>query len=350
MTEKMTAAVMYAVGDTRIEQVPVPAPGPGEVLLKIAYVGVCGSDLSRMFESGPHKLPLITGHEFSAWVAELGAGVTEVAVGDLVTVPPMLPCFECPPCVQGQFSLCEDYDYYGSRRDGAYAQYVVGPAKLLLKVPAELDPRAAAMVDPAAIALHAIYRTKLRIGGRVAVLGGGGPIGLFAVQWAKLAGAGEVVAIDVAPQKAELARQAGADQATSSDAELEPLIGNGFDLVIETSGVAAVADQAVRITARHGEVVLIGIPHTDVVLKEKTWARLMRLEINILGSWNSFSAPFPGAEWQSTVAKLASGELKWEFMITHDEPVERVPELIGQMARREIVSSKVLFHPNGKHQ
>ena len=97
-----------------------------------------------------------------------------------------------------------------------------------------------------------------------------------------------------------------------------------------------------------GQVVLIGIPHADVVIKEKTWARLMRLEIDVLGSWNSFSAPYPGAEWETTVAKMASGELKWEFMITHEEPVERVPELIGQMARREIVSSKVLFHPNGK--
>lgn len=350
MTEKMTAAVMYAVGDIRVEQVDKPTPGPGEVLMKVAYCGVCGSDLSRMFESGPHKLPLITGHEFSAWVEELGEGVTGLEVGDLVTVPPMLPCFECPPCVQGEFSLCENYDYYGSRRDGAYAQYVAGPAKLLLKVPQDLDPRAAAMVDPAAIALHAIYRTNLRLGDRVAVLGGGGPIGLFSVQWAKLAGAGEVVAIDVSPEKAKLALLAGADHATSSDEELEPLIGMGFDLVIETTGVAPVADQAVRITARHGQVVLIGIPHRDVVLKEKTWARLMRLEIDILGSWNSFSAPFPGAEWETTVAKLASGDLLWEFMITHDEPVEQVPELIGQMARREVISSKVLFHPNGKHQ
>lgn len=347
MTEKMTAAVMYAVNDIRIEEVDKPTPGPGEVLMKVAYCGVCGSDLSRMFESGPHKLPLICGHEFSAWIEELGEGVEALEVGDLVTVPPMLPCFKCPPCVQGQFSLCEDYDYYGSRRHGAYAQFVVGPAHLLLKVPADLDPRAAAMVDPAAISLHAIYRTRLGVGDRVAVLGGGGPIGLFSVQWAKLAGASEVVAIDVSKEKAELALQAGATHATSSEEELEPLIGQGFDVVIETSGVARVADQAVRITARHGQVVLIGIPHTDVVLAEKTWARLMRLEIDILGSWNSFSAPFPGKEWTTTVDKLASGELKWEFMITHEEPVERVPELIGQMARREIVSSKVLFRPNG---
>lgn len=101
----------------------------------------------------------------------------------------MLPCFRCGPCVQGHYSLCEDYDYYGSRRHGAYAEYVVGPANLLSKVPADLDLRAAAMVDPTAIALHAILRTKLTVGSRVAVMGGGGPIGLFAIQWARIMGA-----------------------------------------------------------------------------------------------------------------------------------------------------------------
>lgn len=343
--KKMQAAVMYDIDDIRIEQVDVPTPGPGEVLMRIAYCGVCGSDLARMFLSGPHKLPLICGHEFSAYIEELGEGVEGFAKGDLVTVPPMIPCFKCPPCVQGEFSLCEDYDYYGSRRNGAYAEYVAGPANLLLKVPEGLDPRAAAMVDPAAIALHAIYRTKLTIGDRVAVMGGGGPIGLFAVQWAKLNGASEVVAVDVSAEKAELALQAGADYATKSNEELEPLIGKGFDIVIDTTGVPAVEDQAIAITARHGQVALIGIPHADIPIKEKTWARLMRLEIDVLGCWNSFSAPFPGKEWVTTLEKMASGDLKWEFMITHNEPVDKVPQLIKQMANREISSSKVLFHP-----
>ncbi len=348
MTEMMTAVRMYGVGDIRVEQVPKPVAGPGEALMKIAYCGVCGSDLPRMYLSGPHKLPLTTGHEFSAYIEAVGEGVTNVKPGDLVTVPPMIPCFGCVPCLQGQYSLCEDYDYYGSRRDGAYAQYVAGPASMLLKVPDDLDPRAAAMVDPAAIALHAIWRTKLRAGDRVAVTGGGGPIGLFAVQWARIMGAGEVVAIDVSEEKAKLALEAGADYATKSNAELEPLIGRGFDVVVETSGVGVVEDQAISICARHGQVTLIGIPHEDILIKEKTWARLMRLEIDVCGSWNSFSAPFPGAEWTTTVDKMASGELKWEFMITHEEPVEQVPVLIKQMAERTVSSSKVLFYPNGK--
>ncbi|MEL4358812.1 MULTISPECIES: galactitol-1-phosphate 5-dehydrogenase [unclassified Luteococcus] len=347
MTRMMKVAMMHAVGDIRIEEVEVPTPGNREVLLKVAACGVCGSDLARMFLKGPHKLPLVCGHEFSAWVDELGEGVDGLNVGDLVTVPPMLPCFDCPPCAQGQFSLCENYDYYGSRRHGAYAQFVAGPADLLLKVPEGLDPRAAAMADPAAIALHAIWRTQLRAGHRVAVLGGGGPIGLFAVQWARIMGAGEIVAVDVAPEKAKLALEAGADHAPITKEELEPLVGSGFDVVIETSGVPTVTDQAVGITARHGDVVLIGIPNEDIIISNSSWARLMRLEINIRGSWNSFSAPFPGAEWTTALDQMARGNLRWQFMITHEEALEQVPVLIQQMAERSVVSSKVLFLPNG---
>lgn len=343
----MKAVVMQAVGDIRVEEIDKPVAGPGEVVMKVAVCGVCGSDMDRMFKKGPHKLPLVCGHEFSAYIEELGEGVEGFAVGDLVTVPPMLPCFACEPCTQGHFSLCEDYDYYGSRRNGAYAEYVAGPANLLLKVPAGLDARAAAMVDPAAIALHAIWRTKLTTGSRVAVMGGGGPIGLFAVQWARIMGATDIVAVDVSEEKAALARQAGATTAVSSPEQLADIVGRGFDVVVETTGVPAVADQAVGIAARHGDVTLIGIPNAPVEISAANWARLMRLEINICGSWNSFSAPFPGAEWTTTLDHMANGNLQWEFMITHEEPLEKVGETIRAMSERAIHSSKVMFFPNG---
>jgi len=341
----MTAVQMYAPGDIRTEEVAVPTPGPGEVLMQVAACGVCGSDFDRMYVKGGHTLPLICGHEFSAYVASLGPGVDEVQVGDLVTVPPMLPCRRCAPCTQGHYSLCVDYDYYGSRRDGAYAEFVAGPAAPLVKVPEGLDPRAAAMVDPSAIALHGIWRSRLRAGDRVAVLGGGGPIGLFAVQWARIMGAAQIVAVDTSEAKAELARQAGATTALADPGQLAEVAGDGFDVVVETSGVPAVADQAVGAAGRHGDVVLIGIPNSAVQISDANWARLMRLEINIRGSWNSFSAPFPGAEWTTTLAKMASGDLAWEFMITHELGLDKVDDTISAMAARSIHSVKVMFLP-----
>src|SRR5690625_2882850 len=345
MSQTMTAVQMYAPGDIRTEEVAVPTPGPGEVLMQVAACGVCGSDFDRMYVKGGHTLPLICGHEFSAYVASLGPGVDEVQVGDLVTVPPMLPCRRCAPCTQGHYSLCVDYDYYGSRRDGAYAEFVAGPAAPLVKVPEGLDPRAAAMVDPSAIALHGIWRSRLRAGDRVAVLGGGGPIGLFAVQWARIMGAAQIVAVDTSEAKAELARQAGATTALADPGQLAEVAGDGFDVVVETSGVPAVADQAVGAAGRHGDVVLIGIPNSAVQISDANWARLMRLEINIRGSWNSFSARCPGAEWTTSLAKMASGDLAWEFMITHELGLEKVDDTISAMAARSIHSVKVMFLP-----
>jgi len=120
----MRAAVMYSPGDIRLEDVAKPSAGAAEVLLKVAAVGVCGSDIPRMLTKGAHKMPLICGHEFSGEIVELGEGVTGLEKGDLVGVAPMLPCRVCDQCATGNFSRCRDYDYFGSRRNGAFAEFV----------------------------------------------------------------------------------------------------------------------------------------------------------------------------------------------------------------------------------
>ena len=124
--------------------------------------------------------------------------------------------------------------------------------------------------------------------------------------------------------------------------------GLGYYIVVECSGHPVAEDQAVGLAGRHGEVVLIGIPNADVTISDKNWARMMRLEIDIKGSWNSFSAPFPGTEWTTTVEAMHQGLLKWEFMITHELGLDEVGETIEAMYNRTIHSSKVLFLPHGK--
>ncbi|MCW2867167.1 MAG: alcohol dehydrogenase [Marmoricola sp.] len=341
---QMTAAVLHSPGHITVEQVPAPTPGEGEVLVRVAACGVCGSDIDRMMKKGAHRLPLICGHEFSGHVTELGPGVTGIEPGTLVSVPPLIPCFRCDPCVQGTFSLCEDYDYFGSRRDGAYAEYATVPLTNLLVVDQSLDPRAAAMIDPAAIALHALRRTRLGVGSRVAVVGAG-PIGLFAIQWARLAGASEVLSIDLMPEKAQMALEAGATHAVSSVEAAREVAGVGYDIVFESAGAAPAVDMAVSLVARHGEATFVGIPNSTVPLQDSTFARFLRLEVDLHGAWNSFSAPFPGEEWRNTARRLADGTLKWQFMITHELPLSEVPKTMEQLADRSIFSSKVLFLP-----
>ena len=343
--DTMRAAVLHAPGDIRVEQVAVTAPGPGQVLLRVAACGVCGSDVPRMLRNGGYVMPIVCGHEFSGHVAELGPGVEGVTLGELVSVPPLIPCRVCAHCVRGDFGLCESYDYFGSRSDGAYAEYVVVPVGNLLPVPAGLDPRAAAMLDPAAIALHALWKTGLRTGHRVLVVGAG-PIGLFAIQWARLAGASEVVSVDLSEEKAAMAREAGASAAVQSAEAAHELAGAGFDVVLESAGNAAAADMAAALVGPKGHAVFVGIPHAPVELAKETWNRFMRLEVTLHGAWNSFSAPFPGDEWRTAAAKMASGELRWEFMITHELPLVDLPDMMRTLGDRSTFTSKVLFVPS----
>ncbi|MEV5712078.1 galactitol-1-phosphate 5-dehydrogenase [Actinoallomurus sp. NPDC052274] len=344
MPETMRAAVLHAPGDIRVEEVPRPEPGPGEALVKVAACGVCGSDIARMLSAGAHRMPIICGHEFAGVVVATGPGVDGVAEGDLVSVPPLIPCFACDPCRQGKFSLCADYDYFGSRRDGAYAEYVTVPSSNLFRVDGRVAPEAAAMIDPAAIALHAIWRTRLGIGQRVAVIGAG-PIGLFAVQWARLAGASEVLAVDVNDQKVAMAREAGASQTATGAEEARDLAGDGYHVVIESAGNPATVDLAAALCARHGEAAFIGIPHAPVEFAKSTFNTFLRREISLHGAWNSFSAPFPGDEWRATADAMAAGSLRWKFMITHELGLDALPETMRRLGERSIFSSKVLFRP-----
>lgn len=297
-----------------------------------------------MMSKGAHKMPLITGHEFSGTVVAISDDVDSVAVGDLVTVPPLIPCQNCDSCREGRFGLCENYDYFGSRRNGAYAEYVVSPATNVLKVPPSLNPIAAAMVDPAAIALHALEKTRLSTESTVAVIGAG-PIGLFAIQWAKLAGASIVVAVDVSSKALELALEAGATHTYTMAAEALESHSSGFDIVFEGAGVTATENAAIQLCGRGGQAVFVGIPSTDIPISAAIFSHFLRNEVSLHGSWNSFSSPWPGGAWAKAIEMLDKGSLKWNFMVTHDLRLEELPEMFEKLGNRTEHSSKVIFRP-----
>ncbi|WP_284946419.1 galactitol-1-phosphate 5-dehydrogenase [Acidisoma cladoniae] len=340
----MRAAVMYSPGDIRLEDVPMPEAGPDDVLLRVAAVGVCGSDIPRMLTKGAHRMPIICGHEFSGHVVQRGRNVTTVTEGDLVGVVPLIPCRICDQCLGGHFSRCRDYDYFGSRRDGAYAEYVAVPEGNLLRAPAGADPRAVAMTDPASIALHAIWKATPTLGARGGVIGCG-PIGLFAIQWMRLMGLREVVAVDVSEEKLAMAREAGATH-TFLVHEKAPE-GLTCDVIVEAAGHPSSINAAVRLAAPGGHVTFIGIPVADVTLEQATFNHLLRQEVSLHGAWNSFGAPFPGPQWRVALEALTSGQLKWAFMLSHEKPLEDLPAMFGMFKGRNEFFSKVMFFPNG---
>lgn len=345
MSATMRAALLQTPADITVEDVSRPTiSGSGQVLLAVEACGVCGSDIGRMMVKGAHRMPLICGHEFSGRIVDASDDVDGLAIGDLVTVPPLIPCNACNRCLEGQFSLCQDYDYFGSRRDGAYTELVLSPASNVLKVPAWVDPVAAAMTDPAAIALHALRKTKLGIGSTAAIVGAG-PIGLFAVQFARIAGATTVVALDVSDEKLAMAKQAGADAVFFNSEDTLTEYPEGFDVVFESAGVPIAENAAVQLCAPQGDAVFVGIPLEDVPISLANYSHFLRQEVSLHGSWNSFSAPWPGSEWTDSLDLFASGQLAWDFMVTHDLPITEVPRMMRALFDRSEHSSKVIFRP-----
>jgi L-iditol 2-dehydrogenase len=349
----MKAAVLHAPGDLRVEDVPVPEIGGGEVLVRVAAAGICGSDIGRVMVTGTYHFPTIPGHEFAGTVVAVGAEVTHLAEGDRVAVAPLMPCFDCEWCRAGKFSLCDDYDFMGSRSDGAFAEYLKAPARNVLKVPDGVSLDAAAMIEPAAIILHGIHKLNLSLGDAVAVVGCGA-LGAFAVQFAKLSGSQPLIAVDVDDGKLELARQMGADicinptQVDAVAAIKAATLGKGVKVALECAGSAAGRDLSILSTAKQGKVMLYGTAYGDVTFAEKAFARLVREELEVVGSWNSYSLPFPGKEWFDILELLRTNRLLIEPLISHRATLDEAPEIFSALKGRSFGTyHKILFKPNG---
>ncbi len=267
----MQAAVYHGPRDLRVEEVPEPTIGPGEVKLKVLRAGICGTDL-RIYDGGHRKYPAgtvrIPGHEVVGEIAEIGAGVRGYSVGQRVFVAPNVGCGHCRECVSGNNNRCAEYQAIGVTMDGAFADYVRIPAPFvqqgnLMPVSDQVDPGVAAMIEPFACVLRGQEPLHIMPGDVVLVVGAG-PIGIMHIKLARLKGAGRVIVSDPSPQRAAQAVTLGADRAvnpTQEDlaaalaAESE---GRGADVVIVAAPVHAAQEQALQMAAIGGRINFFG--------------------------------------------------------------------------------------------
>lgn len=353
----MNALVLHAVNVARNEPIPKPEPGPGQVRVKVGFCGVCNSDMARFFGKGPYSFPLVCGHEFAGVVDKVADGVNAFAPGDRVAVFPLLWCGRCGACERGQYTQCTDYDYLGSRSNGAFAEYVVAPARNLLRVADQVSLEEAAMIEPAAVALHALRRTgKAMVGQSIAVFGAG-PIGLMVAQWARAMGATKVMLIDLVPEKLNLARNFGFEhvidlRASEPVPAIEKLTGGrGADLCVDAAGAPQASLQALRAVNHGGTIVLLGNPTGDVNLPAELISRLMRREVQIVGTWNSDYAAFgEDDDWHRALNAMASGMIDVKPLVTHRVPLDGAMSALQMMRDRAGFYCKVLVQPNSEEQ
>ncbi|WP_400162730.1 galactitol-1-phosphate 5-dehydrogenase [Brevibacillus sp. TJ4] len=344
----MKAVKLYEPGNLQVEEVAVPEIGPDEVLVEVKAVGVCGSDIPRALYKGAYYQGLTLGHEFAGKIVQVGSAVEGWQENDRVSVAPLLPCYECTYCKSGDYSLCDTYSYYGSRTDGAMARFIKVAATNLLRLPDNVSYEAGAMIDPAANAIHGLWRGQFREGDKVAVFGLGA-IGLFVIQFAKVLGAKQIVAVDIHQEKLDLAVQLGADVTVNSaqgNAVQEVLAQTGgVDYVIDTSGSPIAQNQAVCVAAKKGRVVFLGISNNELALSKEAVNNLLRYELSVNGSWNSFSHPFPGREWTLTAELMGQGKLVAEPLISHRFSLSEAPQVFEKIKKRELVFNKIMFFP-----
>lgn len=263
----MLGCVIHGEGDLRVEELPVPLPGPGQALVAVRYGGVCGSDLHywRHGGVGDFRLrePMLLGHEVVGTVVAYGDGASGPLAGTAVAVHPATPCGRCPECTDGRRNVCRDTRYLGSAArfphvQGGFAARVVVPADQLRPLPAGLGLRRAALAEPLSVALHAVRRAG-DVAGRHVLVTGAGPIGCLVVAAAKAAGAASVTVTDLLPAALEYARAAGADTVVRADEPDDAGWPAEVDVAIEASGVAAGLDTCLRLVRRGGVVVQLGM-------------------------------------------------------------------------------------------
>jgi len=288
----MKAWVLHSPGDLRFEDVPEPKPEQGWVLVKVKCAGICSSDIARIFSTGAYRHPLIPGHEFSGETSDVRR----------VSVFPLLPCFECESCKSEHYETCSNYGYIGSRQNGAFAEYVAVPEWNLVEIPDNMSFEEAAMLEPAAVALHAVKQLDLQNVSSTAVIGNG-VIGKLIAKWLKICGADKV-----------------------------ELLGRGdtqclahYDACVEAVGSTDAFQRCIDLVRPNGQIVLVGNPSKDFCIEQKLYWQILRKQINMQGSWNSC---YP-SDWQQAIENI--DKLCMEELISSRYSFENLDKALAEI-------------------
>ena len=330
----MKAVRLYAPRDMRLEEIPKPEPGPGEALVRVRAVGVCGSDVhyyvdGRIGQDVP-PFPYILGHEFAGEIAALGPEAEGPPVGTRVAVDPAIPCGRCEVCLDGNANCCPHVRFPAAPPiQGALCEWYAHPAHLCVPLPPEMDFSDGAMLEPLGVSVHAVTLAGIRPGDTVAVLGAG-PIGLLILQQALHSGASQVFLTEPIAERRSMGEALGASGVCDPEAEdpaewlLARTGGRGVDVAIEAAWGAEAVGQAVRLARPGARIVLVGIPREDVITFPAGTARRKGLEIHVA---RRMKHVYPRA-----MALVERGLVDVRTLITHRFPLERAAEAFELVA------------------
>jgi L-iditol 2-dehydrogenase/L-idonate 5-dehydrogenase len=342
LPQSSPAVVAHAAGDLRIEDIALVVPAPDQAVVEIAYGGICGSDLHYWLHGAAGesilKAPMVLGHEIVGTVVQQAADGSGPAAGTPVAVHPATPAPGAAKYPEDRPNLSPGCTYLGSaarypHTDGAFSRYATLPTRMLRALPATLDLRTAALVEPASVAWHAVARAG-DVAGKTALVIGSGPIGALAVAVLKRAGAARIVAVDMHDKPLEIARAVGADEVLKGD-DAEAIAAVEADVVIESSGSHFGLASAIKGAVRGGKVVMVGLLPSG---PQPVFISLaITRELELLGSFRFNN------EIDEVIAALADGSLYVDPVVTHEFTLDRGLEAF-EVAKNSAESGKVLLN------
>ncbi len=329
----MKAYVLRGINQFALEEVKEPSLAQNEVLVQVKAVGICGSDIPRVYTTGTYSFPLIIGHEFSGIVTKVGENVDSRWCGKRVGVFPLIPCKTCGPCQKKQYEMCRNYSYLGSRRDGGFGELVAVPVENLIELSKNVSFEEAAMLEPMAVAVHAM-RNICPSKTDTVVICGLGTIGLLLVQFLKEAGITNILTVGNKEFQRQAIVKLGVSEENYCDSKKEDVEqwinkrtnGNGVDIFFECVGKNETVTQAINSTIPSGKVMLVGNPYSDMCLEKAVYWKILRNQLTVMGTWNS---SFTGEEiddWHYVLERLEEKKITPAQFITHCFSLEEIEQ------------------------
>ena len=347
----MKAWVLHKINDILFEEVKQPQIREDEVLVSVKAAGICGSDIPRIYQTGAHTHPLIPGHEFSGQVVEIGNHVDPKWLHKRVGIFPLIPCKNCISCQKEHYELCRNYNYLGSRQDCGFAEFVAVPEWNLIALPDNVSFEAAAMMEPMAVAVHAMRRVKPQINETVVVCGLG-TIGMFLVMVLIDAGVKNILVVGKKEFQKQTVLQLGLDSSCYCDSRtqnveewvLENTKRLGTDVFFECVGRNEVFSQAVNLTAPQGRICLVGNPYSDMMLEKPVYWKMLRNQLTLTGTWNSSFTHQTEDDWHYVLDKLDQKKIQPEKLISHRFDLENAIQGMQIMKEKTQDYIKVMIH------